>query len=83
MKNTYLLYACMSLCMNACMNSYAFGMGYYNFSVFGDSYEGCLENLRKVLERCQKKNLVLNWEKCHHSIEKRNRGGQGQSRVDL
>ena len=29
MKNTYLLYACMSLCMNACMNSYAFGMGYY------------------------------------------------------
>ena len=35
------------------------------FSVFGDSYEGCLENLRKVLERCQEKNLVLNWEKCH------------------
>ena len=30
------------------------------FSVFGDSYEGCLENLRKVLERCQEKNLVLN-----------------------
>ena len=23
-----------------------------DFSVFGDSYEGCLENLRKVLERC-------------------------------
>ena len=23
-----------------------------NFSVFGDSYEGCLENLRRVLERC-------------------------------
>ena len=36
-----------------------------NFSVFGDSYEGCLENLRRVLERCQEKNLVLNWEKCH------------------
>ena len=33
-----------------------------DFSVFGDSYEGCLENLRKVLERCQEKNLVLNWE---------------------
>ena len=32
-----------------------------DFSVFGDSYEGCLENLRKVLERCQEKNLVLNW----------------------
>ena len=36
-----------------------------DFSIFGDSYEGCLENLRKVLERCQEKNLVLNWEKCH------------------
>ena len=31
-----------------------------NFSVFGDSYERCLENLLKVLERCQEKNLVLN-----------------------
>ena len=39
-----------------------------DFSVFGDSYEGCLENLWKVLERCQKKNLVLNWEKCHFMV---------------
>ena len=31
-----------------------------NFFVFGDSYEGCLENLWRVLERCQEKNLVLN-----------------------
>ena len=23
-----------------------------DFPIFGDSYEGCLENLRKVLERC-------------------------------
>ena len=56
-----------------------------NFSIFGDSYERCLENLRKVLERCQEKNLVLSWEKCHfmvtqgivlgHSVERRNRGG--------
>ena len=36
-----------------------------DFSIFGDSYEGCLENLRRVLERCEEKNLVLNWEKCH------------------
>ena len=42
-----------------------------NFSVFGDSYEGCLENLRKVLERCQDKNLVLNWEKCHFMVTQR------------
>ena len=39
-----------------------------NFSVFGDSYEGCLENLRRVLERCKEKNLVLNWEKCHFMV---------------
>ena len=65
-----------------------------NFLVFGDSYEGFLENLRKVLERCQEKNLVLNWEKCHFMVtqgivlghivsKKKNQGGQGQSRVDL
>ena len=28
----------------------------------------CLENLRRVLERCQEKNLVLNWEKCHFMV---------------
>ena len=36
-----------------------------DFFVYGDSYEGCLENLRRVLEICEEKNLVLNWEKCH------------------
>ena len=39
-----------------------------DFSVFGDSYEGCLENLCKVLERCQEKNLMLSWEKCHFMV---------------
>ena len=39
-----------------------------DFSVFGDSFESCLENLRRVLERCQEKNLVLNWEKCHFMV---------------
>ena len=34
-----------------------------DFSIFGNSYEGCLENLKRVLKRCQEKNLVLNWEK--------------------
>ena len=29
------------------------------FSVFGDSYEGCLENLRKVLESCQESSEKL------------------------
>ena len=40
-----------------------------DFSVFGDSFESCLENLRLVLERCQEKNLVLNWEKCHFMVK--------------
>ena len=39
-----------------------------DFSVYRDSYEGCLENLRRVLERCEEKNLVLNWEKCHFMV---------------
>ena len=39
-----------------------------DFSVFGDSYEGFLENLRRVLERRQEKNLVLKWEKCHFMV---------------
>ena len=36
-----------------------------DFSVYGSSFEKCLENLETVLQRCQDKNLVLNWEKCH------------------
>ena len=39
-----------------------------DFSVFGDSFEQCLENLEKVLKRCIEKNLVLNWEKCHFMV---------------
>ena len=34
-----------------------------DFSVFGDSFDDCLHNLGKVLERCEETNLVLNWEK--------------------
>ncbi|GJY24058.1 hypothetical protein Tco_0397716 [Tanacetum coccineum] len=36
-----------------------------NFSVFGDSFKNCLNNLDKMLKRCKDANLVLNWEKCH------------------
>ena len=42
-----------------------------DFSIYGDSYEGCSENLRRVLERCKEKNLVLNWEKCHFMVTQR------------
>ena len=31
-----------------------------DFSVFGDSFTMCLENLAKVLKRCEETNLVLN-----------------------
>jgi len=39
-----------------------------DFSVFGDSFDDCLTNLAKVLSRCEEKNLVLNWEKCHFMV---------------
>nr|XP_016505804.1 PREDICTED: uncharacterized protein LOC107823629 [Nicotiana tabacum] len=34
-----------------------------DFSIVGDSFEHCLDNLRQVLKRCEETNLVLNWEK--------------------
>ena len=40
-----------------------------DFSVYGSSFEGCLENLEQVLTRCEETNLVLNWEKCHFMVE--------------
>ena len=33
-----------------------------DFSVYGSSFEDCLKNLETVLQRCQDKNLALNWE---------------------
>ena len=40
-----------------------------DFSVLGDSFDNCLENLRSVLVRCKETNLVLNWEKCHFMVQ--------------
>ena len=40
-----------------------------DFSVFGASFENCLANLEKVLQRCEESNLVLNWEKCHFMVQ--------------
>jgi hypothetical protein len=39
-----------------------------DFSVYGKSFDQCLENLDRVLQRCQEKDLVLNWEKCHFMV---------------
>ncbi|XP_024010410.1 uncharacterized protein LOC112085429 [Eutrema salsugineum] len=33
-----------------------------------DFMEDCLDNLCKVLARCEEKHLVLNWEKCHFMV---------------
>ena len=39
-----------------------------NLLVFGTSFDHCLHNLAKVLQRCEEKKLVLNWEKCHFTV---------------
>ena len=40
-----------------------------DFSVMGNSFDNCLENLRIVLARCEETNLVLSWEKCHFMVQ--------------
>ena len=40
-----------------------------DFSVYGDSFDRCLENLALVLKRCMDTNLILIWEKCHFMVE--------------
>ncbi|XP_056688207.1 uncharacterized protein [Spinacia oleracea] len=40
-----------------------------DFSVGGACYDECLINLGKCLERCEKVNMVFNWEKCHFMVE--------------
>ena len=40
-----------------------------DFSVLGNSFDNCLENLRSVLISCEETNLVLNWEKCHFMVQ--------------
>ncbi|PKI47522.1 hypothetical protein CRG98_032112 [Punica granatum] len=39
-----------------------------DFSVFGTSFDNCLDNLSSVRKRCEVTNLVLNWEKCHFMV---------------
>ena len=40
-----------------------------DFSIYGNSFDQCLHHLKLVLQRCMKKNLTLNWEKCHFMIK--------------
>ena len=39
-----------------------------DFTIYGKTIADCLENLDKVLQRCEEKHLVLNWEKCHFMV---------------
>ncbi|GJW57162.1 reverse transcriptase domain-containing protein [Tanacetum coccineum] len=40
-----------------------------DFSVFGNSFDKCLNNLDKMIQRCKYAHLVLNWEKCHFMVK--------------
>ncbi len=39
-----------------------------DFFVYGTTFNDCLANLSKVLQRCKESNLVLDWEKCHFMV---------------
>ena len=39
-----------------------------DFSIYGTTFDHCLENLDRVLQRCQEKDLILNWEKCQFMV---------------
>ncbi|KAK9063928.1 hypothetical protein SSX86_017800 [Deinandra increscens subsp. villosa] len=41
-----------------------------DFTVYGNSFNECLENLTKILKRCIETNLVLNYEKCHFMVDR-------------
>ncbi|CAA7394462.1 unnamed protein product [Spirodela intermedia] len=40
-----------------------------DFSVFGESFDECLNHLQHVLEKCIEKKLVLSWEKSHFMVK--------------
>lgn len=40
------------------------------FTVYGNSFDICLNNLTLILKRYMKTNLVLNWENCHFMVKK-------------
>jgi len=39
-----------------------------DFSIYGKNFDSCLENLDKVLQRCEEKHLVFNWKKYHFMV---------------
>lgn len=41
-----------------------------DFSIFGKSFDCCLDRLNDVLKICTETNLVWNWEKSHFMLTK-------------
>src|SRR4051812_35777887 len=41
-----------------------------DLSLFGSTFDTCLDNLSRVLIRCKEKDLLLNWEKCHFMLQR-------------
>ncbi|CAM8954125.1 unnamed protein product [Rhodiola kirilowii] len=39
-----------------------------DFTMYGATFDACLDNLSRLLERCVSMNLVLNYEKCHFMV---------------
>jgi hypothetical protein len=39
-----------------------------DFSVYGTSFNNCMFNLHKVLQRCEDQHFVLNWDKYHFMV---------------
>ncbi|CAM8893070.1 unnamed protein product [Rhodiola kirilowii] len=39
-----------------------------DFTIYGNTFDACLDNLNTVLARCVSMNLVLNYEKCHFMV---------------
>jgi thiamine monophosphate synthase len=37
--------------------------------VYGTSFNHCINNHNKVLQRCEDIDLVLNWRKCHFMVQ--------------
>ncbi|GKA05245.1 reverse transcriptase domain-containing protein [Tanacetum coccineum] len=40
-----------------------------DFPIFKNSFDTCLNNLDKMIQRCKDAHLVLNWEKCHFMVK--------------
>ena len=40
-----------------------------DFSLVGDTFDECLLNLSRVVQRCEEDNLVLNWDKYHYIVK--------------